>query len=146
MSFVHLHVHSQYSLLEATCRAKSLAKKAADFGMPAVALTDNGNMFGAIEFFFACKDVNVKPIVGLEVFIAPKSRLVKGEDKEAAQMPTRRLVLLAQDYTGYQSLCHLSTVGYQERFYYRPRVDYETLEKYNQNIIALSGGISGEVP
>lgn len=146
MSFVHLHVHSQYSLLEATCRGKSLAKKAAELQMPALALTDLGNMFGAIEFYFACKDANVKPIVGLEVFIAPKSRLVKGEDKEAAQMPTRRLVLLAQDYTGYQTLCRLSSVGYQEGFYYRPRVDYETLEKHNQNIIALSGGIGGEVP
>ena len=114
--------------------------------MPALALTDLGNMFGAIEFYFACKDAGIKPIVGLEVFIAPKSRLVKGEDKEAAVMPTRRLVLLAQNYEGYQTLCRLSTIGYQEGFYYRPRVDYETLEKFNQNIIALSGGIAGEVP
>ncbi len=146
MSFNHLHVHSQYSLLEATSRAKAIAKKAAEYGMPAVALTDYGNMFGAIEFFFACKEYNVKPIVGLEVFIAPKSRLVKGEDKEAASQPSRRLVLLAQDYTGYQTLCRLSTTGYQEGFYYRPRVDYETLAKYNQNIIALSGGMMGEIP
>ncbi|MBX3022543.1 MAG: DNA polymerase III subunit alpha [Bdellovibrionales bacterium] len=146
MSFVHLHVHSQYSLLEATCRAKSLAKKAAEFGMPAVALTDNGNMFGAIEFFFACKDAGVKPLVGLEVFIAPKSRLVKGEDKEAAQQPSRRLVLLAQDQIGYKQLCRISSIGYQEGFYYRPRIDYETLEKYNEHLIALSGGWMGEVP
>jgi len=145
MSFVHLHTHSQFSLLEATCRTKNLAKKAAEFGMPALALTDLGNMFGAIEFYFACKDANIKPIIGLEVFIAPKSRLVKGEDKEAAQMPTRRLVLLAQDYTGYQTLCRLSTIGYQEGFYYRPRVDYETLEKHSQNVIVLSGGLPGDV-
>ena len=146
MSFVHLHVHSQYSLLEATCRSKALAKKAAELGMPALALTDNGNMFGAIEFYFACKDVGIKPIVGLEVFIAPKSRLVKGEDKDAASQPARRLVLLAQNYTGYQSLCRLSTIGYQEGFYYRPRVDYETLEKHSTDILALSGGLMGEVP
>jgi len=145
-SFVHLHVHSQYSLLEATCRAKEIAKKAAAFGQPAVALTDYGNMFGAIEFYFACKDVGVKPLVGLEVFIAPKSRLVKGEDKEAASQPTRRLVLLAQNYDGYRSLCKLSSIGYQEGFYYRPRVDYETLAANNQNILALSGGLMGEVP
>jgi len=145
-SFVHLHVHSQYSLLEATCRAKAIAKKAADFTMPAVALTDNGNMFGAIEFYFACKDAGVKPLVGLEVFIAPKGRLVKGEDKEAASQPTRRLVLLAQNYEGYRTLCRLSSIGYQEGFYYRPRVDYETLQANNQNIIALSGGLMGEVP
>jgi DNA polymerase III subunit alpha len=145
-SFVHLHVHSQYSLLEATCRAKEIAKKAAAYGQPAVALTDYGNMFGAIEFYFACKDAGVKPLVGLEVFIAPKSRLVKGEDREAASQPTRRLVLLAQNYDGYQTLCKLSSIGYQEGFYYRPRVDYETLAVNNQNIIALSGGLMGEVP
>ncbi len=114
--------------------------------MPALALTDSGNMFGAIEFYFACKDAGVKPIVGLEVFIAPKSRLVKGEDRDAATQPLRRLVLLAQNYSGYQTLCKLSTIGYQEGFYYRPRIDYEMLEKYNQNILALSGGLSGEVP
>ncbi len=144
--FNHLHVHSQYSLLEATCRVKALAKKAADFGMPAVALTDYGNMFGAIEFFFACKDAGVKPIVGLEVFIAPKSRQVRGEDKEAAMMPTRKLVLLAQNYAGYQTLCQLSSIGYQEGFYYRPRVDYEVLHKHSENILALSGGLGGEIP
>lgn len=146
MSFVHLHVHSQYSLLEATCRSKALAKKAAEFGMPALALTDLGNMFGAIEFYFACKDAGVKPIIGLEVFIAPKSRLLRGEDRDAITQPTRRLVLLAQNYAGYQTLCRLSTIGYQEGFYYRPRVDYETLEKHNENIIVLSGGLMGEVP
>lgn len=146
MSFVHLHVHSQYSLLEATCRAKALAKKAAEYKMPAVALTDNGNMFGAIEFFFACKDAGVKPLIGLEVFLAPKSRLVKGEDKEAAQQPSRRLVLLAQNTAGYRQLCKISSIGYQEGFYYRPRVDYEILERYNENLIALSGGWMGEVP
>ncbi len=144
-SFVHLHVHSQYSLLEATCKTKDLAKKAAALGMPAVALTDYGNMFGAIEFYFACKDAGVKPILGLEVFIAPKSRLIKGEDKEAASQPTRRLVLLAQNYEGYRTLCRLSSIGYQEGFYYRPRVDYETLEANSENLIALSGGLQGEV-
>lgn len=144
--FNHLHVHSQYSLLEATCRVKALAKRAAELRMPAVALTDYGNMFGAIEFFFACKENGVKPVLGLEVFIAPKSRLVKGEDKEAAQMPTRKLVLLAQNYDGYRTLCQLSSIGYQEGFYYRPRVDYEALHKYSENILALSGGIGGEIP
>jgi DNA polymerase-3 subunit alpha len=146
MSFVHLHVHSQYSMLEATCRGKALAKKAAEQSMPAVALTDYGNMFGAIEFYFACKDAGVKPIVGLEVFIAPKSRLVKGEDKEAAGQPNRRLVLLAQNHAGYRSLCRLSTIGYQEGFYYRPRVDYETLTQHTEGVIALSGGLMGDVP
>lgn len=103
MSFVHLHVHSQYSLLEATTRFKDVCKKAAEDGMPAVAITDYGNMFGAVEFYFAAKSAGVKPIVGLEVYIAPKSRFVKGEDPEALKMPNRRLVLLAQNYKGYQN-------------------------------------------
>jgi DNA polymerase-3 subunit alpha len=145
-SFVHLHVHSQYSLLEATGKTKSLAKKAAEFGMPALALTDYGNMFGAIEFYFACKDAGVNPIVGLEVFIAPKSRLVKGEDKEAASQLSKRLVLLAQNIEGYRALCRLSSLGYQEGFYYRPRVDDELLARHSENLIALSGGLMGDVP
>jgi DNA polymerase-3 subunit alpha len=145
MSFVHLHVHGQYSLLEATCRTKALVKKATEYGMPAVALTDNGNMFGAVEFYFACKDAGVKPILGMDVYIAPKSRLVKGEDREAAQMPNRRIVLLAQNYAGYQNLCKISSIGYQEGFYYKPRIDYEVLRSYSENLIALTGNSMGEV-
>ncbi|MEK7355015.1 MAG: PHP domain-containing protein, partial [Bdellovibrionota bacterium] len=78
MSFVHLHVHTQYSLLEATCRVKALVKKAQEFGMPACGITDNGNMFGAVEFYFGCKDADIKPIIGMDVYLAPKSRLSKG--------------------------------------------------------------------
>ncbi|MES2855321.1 MAG: DNA polymerase III subunit alpha, partial [Bdellovibrionota bacterium] len=145
MSFVHLHVHSQYSLLEATSKIKSLAKKAAELGMPALALTDNGNMFGAVEFYFACKDVNVKPILGMDVYISPKSRLSKGEDREAAQMPNKRLVLLAQNHQGYQNLCKLSSIGYQEGFYYKPRIDFDVLKEYSNNLICLSGNSRGEI-
>lgn len=146
MSFVHLHTHSQYSLLEATCRFKDICSLAAKYEMPAVAVTDYGNMFGAIEFYFAARSAGVKPIVGLEVYIAPKGRFVKGEDPEAAKMPNRRLVLLAKSYKGYQTLCKISSTGYQEGFYYRPRVDYETLREHNEDVIALSGGIMGEIP
>jgi DNA polymerase-3 subunit alpha len=146
MSFVHLHLHTQYSLLEATCRAKTLVKKAVELGMPAVGITDNGNMFGAVEFYFTCKDANIKPIIGMDVYIAPKSRLVKGEDREAMQMPNRRLVLLAQNYEGYLNLCKISSIGYQEGFYYKPRIDYDVLRKYSANLIALTGGSTGDVP
>lgn len=146
MSFVHLHVHSEYSLLEATCKTKALAKKAKEFAMPAVALTDNGNMFGAIEFYFACKEMDVKPIIGMEVYLAPKGRLVKGENKDSQHTPNRRLVLLAQNMQGYHNLCRISTIGYQEGFYYKPRIDFEILEKFNSNLIALSGDLLGEVP
>ncbi len=145
MSFVHLHVHSQYSLLEATCEFEALCARAKDFNMSTVALTDYGNMFGAIEFYFAAKKAGVKPILGIEVYIAPKGRLVKGEDQDTTRMPNRRLVLLAQNYEGYQNLCQISSIGYQEGFYYKPRVDYEILEKFSSNLIVLSGGLMGDI-
>lgn len=149
MSFSHLHVHSEYSLLEATCRVKGLAKKAAEYQMPAVALTDYGNMFGAIEFYFACKDKNVKPILGLEAYIAPGSRLEKKQDANQRYsdivLGPRRLVFLAQNNEGYQNLCKLSSVGYQEGFYWKPRIDYDVLKEYSRNLICLSGTQRGEV-
>jgi DNA polymerase-3 subunit alpha len=144
-SFVHLHCHSEYSLLEASSRVKGLAKKAAEFQMPALALTDNGNMFGAIEFYFACLDKGVKPILGLDVYLAPQSRLIKSVDRNEVQKPNSRLVLLAQNLDGYKNLCQISSAGYQEGFYYKPRVDYEVLEKFNSDLIVLSGGIRGEI-
>ncbi|MGE0764353.1 MAG: DNA polymerase III subunit alpha [Bdellovibrionales bacterium] len=146
MSFVHLHVHSQFSLLEATCQFKPMVKLASEYKMPAVALTDYGNMFGAIEFYFAAKDAGLNPIVGLEVYLAPKSRFVKGEDKDAVGQPNRRLVLLAQNLEGYKNLCRISTIGYQEGFYYRPRIDYEVLKAHSGHLLALTGGLMGEIP
>ena len=145
MSFVHLHVHSEYSLLEAACRLKSLVKKAAEDGMPALALTDNGNMFGAIEFYFAAEAAGIKPIMGMDVYIAPGSRLEKKQDRDSVQQFPKRLVLLAQNLDGYRNLCKLSSIGYQEGFYWKPRLDYEVLEKYSENLICLSGGLRGEV-
>jgi DNA polymerase-3 subunit alpha len=145
MSFVHLHVHSEYSLLEAACRIKPLVKKAAGMGMPALALTDNGNMFGAIEFYFAAQEVGIKPILGIDAYLAPGSRLDKKQDRDQIQTFPRRLVLLATSLTGYQNLCQLSSISYQEGFYWKPRIDYEVLEKFNQDIICLSGGLRGEV-
>lgn len=145
MSFVHLHTHSQYSLLEATSRINKLVKMAAEGGMPAVAITDNGNMFGAVEFYFACKDANIKPILGMDVYLAPKSRFSKGEDREAAQLPNKRLVLLAKNANGYRNLCRISSVGYQEGFYYKPRIDDEVLKKYKDDLICLSGNSRGEI-
>jgi len=145
MSFVHLHVHTQYSLLEASSRTKQLVKKAVEYGQTAVAITDNGNMFGAVEFYFACKDAGIKPILGMDVYISPKSRFAKGEDREAAQMPNKRLVLLAMNHAGYQNLCLLSSIGFQEGFYYKPRIDFEVLKKYADNLICLTGNSRGEV-
>lgn len=145
MSFVHLHVHSEYSLLEAACRVKAIAKKAAEYGMPAVALTDNGNMFAAAEFYFAAKDNNVKPLLGLDAYMAPGSRLEKKQDRDQIAQFPRRLVFLAQNLEGYRTLSKLSTIGYHEGFYWKPRIDYEVLEKHNSNVLCLTGGLRGEV-
>lgn len=112
--------------------------------MPAVALTDSGNLFGAAEFYFTAKDFNVKPLIGLDAYIAPKGRTVKGEDRDAAQMPNRRIVLLAQNHKGYQNLCKLSSIGYQEGFYYKPRLDWDVIKEYSEHLIALTGGSMGE--
>ncbi len=149
MSFSHLHVHSEYSLLEASCRVKAIAKKAADYQQPAVALTDYGNMFGAIEFYFACQDKGVKPLIGLEAYVAPNSRLDKKQDPNQKYseitLGPQRLVLLAQNLEGYQNLCKLSSVGYQEGFYWKPRIDYDVLKDYSKDLICLSGTTRGEV-
>lgn len=149
MSFVHLHTHSEYSLLEAACRLKGLAKKAGEYQMPALALTDNGNMFGAIEFYFACLDKGVKPIIGLDAYLAPGSRHEKKQDPNArfseVALGPRRLVLLAENLKGYQNLCSLSSAGYQEGFYWKPRIDYDILKEKSDNLICLSGGLRGEV-
>ncbi|MEK6628903.1 MAG: DNA polymerase III subunit alpha, partial [Bdellovibrionota bacterium] len=149
MSFVHLHTHSEYSLLEAACRIKAIAASAAKYQMPAAALTDNGNMFAAIEFYFACMDKAVKPILGLDAYMAPHSRLEKKQDPNQKfseiSLGPRKLVLLAQNISGYQNLCKLSSIGYQEGFYWKPRIDNEVLKEHNSNLICLTGGLRGEV-
>ena len=146
MSFVHLHVHSQYSLLQATCRFEEMVKKTCEYGMPAMASTDDGNMFGAVEFYLAAQAAGIKPILGLGVYLAPGSRLVKREGRGERRIPNRRLVLLAQNLQGYRNLCQISSIGYKEGFYYKPRIDYEVLDQLSSNVICLSGGIVGEIP
>ncbi len=146
MSFVHLHTHSEYSLLESSLRVKSMVKKAAAEGMPAVALTDLGNMFGAIEFYFACKDAGVKAILGMEAYMAPGSRFQKTQERDLLQTGLSRNVLLAMNQKGYRNLCKLSTIGYQEGFYYKPRIDDEVLFQHNEDLLFLTGGLRGEVP
>ncbi len=143
--FVHLHLHSQYSLLEASCRAGQVIDKAKSFEQPAVALTDSGNMFGAVEFYLTALKKGIKPLLGLDAYLAPEDRFTKNEKREVNYQPNTRLVLLAQNYKGYQNLCQLSSIGYQEGFYYKPRIDWEVLEKYSSDIIALSGGLSGDI-
>lgn len=143
--FVHLHLHSQYSLLEASCRSKNLLEKAKNFEMPAVALTDSGNMFGAVEFYLGAQKAGVKPILGLDAYLAPQDRYTKNEKREVNYQPNTRLVLLAQNYKGYQNLCQLSTIGYKEGFYYKPRIDWQALKDFGSDLICLTGGLSGDV-
>lgn len=136
MGWLSLHTHSQYSILDAMCSVQGLAEKAKAFGMKALALTDHGNMYGAIDFYKACKEAGVKPILGCEVWLAPGSRLEKKKQNGVVGYP---LVLLAKNNTGYHNLCRISSIGFREGFYYFPRIDKETLALYAEGLICLSG-------
>ena len=141
-SFVHLHTHSHYSLLTALPKISDLIKAAKDDGMEALALTDNGNLYGAIEFYKACKKAGIKPIIGIDAYVASRSR----HDKEAGIDNRRsRLVLLAKNETGYKNLIQLVTKGYVEGFYYKPRIDHDLLLEHNEGLICILPFFSGEV-
>ncbi|MEE9274806.1 MAG: DNA polymerase III subunit alpha [bacterium] len=141
--FVHLHVHSQYSLLDGTTRIDELVRRAAEFGMPAVALTDHGNMFGAVKFYKEARKAGVKPIVGCEVYVAPGSRHQKGNGRTGAR--AYHMLLLARDATGYHNLCELVTAGFTEGMYYHPRVDRELLSRHADGLICTTACLRGEV-
>ncbi len=142
--FVHLHNHSEYSLLDGASRIDDMINLAREFGMPALALTDHGNMFGAIKFYKAAKQAKIKPIIGAEVYIAPGNRQEK-EVRTDIPEASFHLTLLCQNETGYYNLIKLLSLGYLEGFYYKPRIDKEILAKYSQGLIALSGCLKGEV-
>ncbi len=140
--FIHLHTHSHYSLLNALPKIKELVKAAKDFEMPALALTDAGNMYGAIEFYQSCKKNGVKPIIGVDFYVAARTR----NDKQGGVDNRRtRLVLLAKNHDGYQNLIKLVTDSYLDGFYYKPRIDHELIEKYSEGIIAVSPHFAGEI-
>ena len=142
MSFVHLHVHTEYSLLDGAIRIKDLVKKVKENGMNAVAITDHGNMFGAVEMYKTCIAEGIKPIIGCEVYVAPRSRF----DKQGKiDTEPYHLILLAMNNEGYKNLIKIVSSGYTEGFYYKPRVDKDLLKKYNKGIIALSACLAGEV-
>ncbi len=144
MNFTHLHVHTEYSLLDGSSKIKELPARAKELGMDSLAITDHGVMYGVIDFYRACKAAEIKPIIGCEVYVAPGSRF----DKEAIGQGDDRyyhLVLLAENNTGYSNLMKVVSRGFTEGFYYKPRVDYEVLEKYHEGIIALSACLAGEV-
>ncbi|UFS69264.1 DNA polymerase III subunit alpha [Geomonas sp. RF6] len=144
-NFVHLHVHTQYSLLDGAIRFGDLLAKVKSLHMPAVAMTDHGNMFGSIEFFLKCKDKGIQPIIGCEVYIAPGSRTHK-QAPAPDQASSYHLILLCENLTGYKNLSYLVSAGYKEGFYRRPRIDKDLLAQHSEGLIVLSACLQGEVP
>lgn len=143
MSFVHLHLHTEYSLLDGACKIDSLVSYIKNIGQKAVAITDHGNMFGVMHFYRVCKKKGIKPIVGSEVYVAP--RLCSDKVKNIDSNP-HHLVLLCKNYIGYKNLIKLVSESYTKGFYYKPRIDIELLKKYHDGLIALSGCLAGEIP
>ena len=139
--FVHLHVHSEYSLLDGACRIKELVKRVKELNQSAVAVTDHGNMYAAVEFYNECKANEIKPIIGCEVYVANRTRF----DKVSRIDKSYHLVLLCENNTGYQNLIKLVSLGYTEGFYSKPRIDFELLKKYHEGLICLSACLAGEI-
>ncbi|MGN0961883.1 MAG: DNA polymerase III subunit alpha [Christensenellales bacterium] len=138
--FVHLHVHTEYSLLDGIARIDQVTKRAKELGMPALAITDHGNMYGAVKFYDACRDNDIKPIFGCEFYVANDLYVKNGKSKYA------HLVLLAKNETGYNNICMLNTIAFKDGFYYKPRIDYKTLEKYHEGVVCLSACLAGDIP
>ncbi len=143
MSFVHLHVHTEYSLLDGACRIDQVARRAKELGQTALAVTDHGVMYGAVAFYKACRAEGVKPIIGCEVYVAPRSMddKVHGIDNEYSH-----LILLCQNETGYKNLCYLVSQGFTRGFYVKPRIDWALLHEHAEGLICLSGCIAGAIP
>ncbi len=140
--FTHLHIHTEYSLLDGMCRIPQLLSRAKELGMSSLAITDHGNMYGAIQFYLAAKEAGIKPIIGCEVYIASGSRF----SRDADNRDRYHLVLLAKNQTGYRNLIQLTTKANLEGFHYKPRMDKELLREYHQGLVALSACIAGEIP
>ncbi len=141
--FTHLHLHTQYSLLDGACRLQNLVSRAKELNMTSLAITDHGNMFGAVDFYRECKKQEIKPIIGCEIYVAPRSRFDKDKilDKEYSH-----LVLLCKNETGYKNLIKIVSRAYTEGFYFKPRADKTLLEKYSEGLVCLSACLSGEIP
>lgn len=144
MSFVHLHTHTEFSLLDGSNKIKEYVARVKELGMNAAAITDHGVMYGVIDFYNACKDAGINPVLGCEIYVSPGSRF----DKEAGMNEDRyhHLVLLAENDTGYHNLMKIVSIGFTEGYYYKPRVDMEILEKYHKGLICLSACLAGEIP
>ena len=134
--FAHLHVHTEYSLLDGFSRVKKLIKRTKELGMKSVAITDHGNMFGVIDFYKEAKKAGIKPIIGCEVYVAPRTRFDRVHELDAE---ARHLVLLCENEVGYHNLSYLVSCGFTEGFYIKPRIDMELLRQHHEGLIALSG-------
>src|SRR2546429_3761284 len=141
-TFVHLHNHTEYSVRDGSIRISAMVGRAAELEMPAIGITDHGVMYGAIHFYKACKDAGIKPIIGCEVYVAPRSRLLR---EGRVDRDPSHLTLLAADHEGYVNLMRLCSIGQMEGMYYRPRIDKEVLAQNSKGLIALSGCLQGEV-
>ena len=143
MSFVHLHVHTEFSLLDGACRIDRIAKKAKALGQTALAVTDHGVMYGAVAFYKACQAEGIRPIIGCEVYVAPRSRFQKEHGTDSGYS---HLILLCRNERGYRNLCYLVSCGFTEGFYVKPRIDWELLHEHAEGLICLSGCLAGEIP
>ena len=143
MSFVHLHVHTEYSLLDGACRIRDLPKLVRELGQNAVAITDHGVMYGVIDFYRACKAEGIHPVIGCEVYVAPRTRFDKQHEFDSE---ARHLVLLCQNETGYRNLSYMVSQAYIEGFYIKPRIDLNLLREHSEGLIALSACLAGEIP
>ena len=140
--FTHLHLHTEFSLLDGACRIEQLVLRAKELGMQSLAITDHGNMYGAVDFYKACKKHGIKPIIGCEVYVAPRTRFDK---EKALDKEYNHLILLCKNKIGYKNLIKLVSLSYTEGYYYKPRVDMEVLQEFHEGIIALSACLAGEV-
>src|SRR5580658_4624702 len=143
--FVHLHLHTEYSLLDGACRLDRLVEKAHELKFPALAITDHGAMHGAVDFYKAARAKGIKPIVGCEVYVAPGSRLEKKSGSSTRDL-YHHLGLLARDETGYKNLIKLTTAAHLEGYYYKPRIDKAILAQHSEGLIAMSGCLASEIP
>ena len=141
--FAHLHLHSEYSLLDGACRVADIPRRAREMGQDAVAITDHGAMYGVVEFYRACIKEGVKPIIGCEVYVAKRSRFDKVHDRDSSSY---HLVLLCENETGYRNLIHMVSLAFTEGFYSKPRVDMDLLRQHHEGLIALSACLAGYIP
>ena len=143
MAFAHLHVHTEYSLLDGACRVEALARRAKELGFTSLAITDHGVMYGAVAFYEACVKEGVKPVIGCEVYVAPRGRTDRehGVDSEYTH-----LILLCKNETGYRNLCYLVSMGFVEGFYIKPRIDWPLLYGHTEGLVCLSGCLAGDIP